>query len=71
MQKCEVAAAQQALPMSDADRRLSAVITSEPQHIDDLALLCGTTVSQISGRLMMLELQGMVRNTGVQHYARI
>lgn len=71
MQKREVAAAQQALPMSDADRRLLAVITSEPQHIDDLALLCGTTVSQISGRLMMLELRGMVRNTGAQHYARI
>ncbi len=71
MQKREVAAAQQALPMSDADRRLLAVITSEPQHIDDLALLCDTTVSEISGRLMMLELQGMVRNAGAQHYARI
>jgi DNA processing protein len=71
MQKREIAAAQQVLPISDADRRLLAVITSEPQHIDDLALLCDTTVSEISGRLMMLELQGVVRNAGAQHYARL
>jgi DNA processing protein len=61
---------QQVLALGDAERRLLAVMTSEPQHIDDLALLCESTVAEVSGRLMMLELQGVVRNAGAQHYAR-
>jgi DNA processing protein len=63
-------AVQQALALGDDERRLLAVMTSEPQHIDDLALLCESTVAEVSGRLMMLELQGVVRNAGAQHYAR-
>jgi DNA processing protein len=66
----EAVAAQQALPMSEEERRLLAVMTSEPQHIDDLALLCDSTVAEVSGRLMMLELHGVVRNAGAQHYSR-
>lgn len=61
---------QQSLPLSEEDRRLLAVLTAMPQHIDDLAELCDVTVAEISGRLMMLELQGLVRNAGAQHYAR-
>jgi predicted Rossmann fold nucleotide-binding protein DprA/Smf involved in DNA uptake len=63
-------AVQQTLALGDEERRLLAVMTSEPQHIDDLALLCESTVAEVSGRLMMLELQGVVRNAGAQHYAR-
>jgi DNA processing protein len=64
------AAVQQLLPLSEDERRLLAVLTSMPQHIDDLAELSDSTVAEISGRLMMLELQGLVRNAGAQHYAR-
>jgi DNA processing protein len=64
-------AAQQALPLDEGERRLLAVLTAIPQHIDDLAALSDSTVAETSGRLMMLELQGLVRNTGAQHYARI
>lgn len=71
MRKREMVAAQQSLPVSEEDRRLLAVITAEPQHIDDLALLCDSTASEVSGRLMLLELQGMARNAGAQHYARV
>lgn len=63
-------ALQQALPLDEGERRLLAVLTAMPQHIDDLAALSDCTVAEISGRLMMLELQGLVRNTGAQHYAR-
>lgn len=62
---------QQALPLDDDERRLLAVLTAIPQHIDDLAALSDSTVAETSGRLMMLELQGLVRNTGAQHYARV
>lgn len=64
-------AAQQALPLDEGERRLLAVLTAIPQHIDDLAALSDSSVAETSGRLMMLELQGLVRNTGAQHYARI
>jgi DNA processing protein len=60
---------QQALPISEEHRRLLAVLGHAPQHIDDLALLCDATVPEVSSQLMMLELQGLVRNTGAQHYA--
>ncbi len=66
----EAVAIQQALPMNEDDRRLLAVLSSEPQHIDDLALLSDTTVAEASARLMTLELQGLVRNAGAQHYTR-
>jgi DNA processing protein len=61
---------QHALPLGEGERRLLAVMTSVPQHIDDLAELSDSTVAEVSGRLMMLELQGLVRNAGAQHYAR-
>lgn len=70
MRAHEISVTQQTLPMGEEDRRLLAILTSEPQHIDDLALLSDSTVSAVSGRLMMLELQGLVRNAGAQHYAR-
>jgi DNA processing protein len=66
----EAIAIQQALPMSEDDRRLLAVLSSEPQHIDDLAMLSDSTVADTSARLMTLELQGLVRNAGAQHYTR-
>jgi len=66
----EAAAIQQALPLGEDDRRLLAVLSSEPQHIDDLAMLCDASVADVSARLIMLELQGLVRNAGAQHYPR-
>jgi DNA processing protein len=63
-------AVQHSLPLGEGERRLLAVMTALPQHIDDLAELSDSTVAEVSGRLMMLELQGLVRNVGAQHYAR-
>ena len=64
----EAGAIQQALPLGEEDRRLLAVLTPTPQHIDDLALLADASVSEVAARLMTLELQGLVRNAGAQHY---
>jgi DNA processing protein len=66
----EAVAIQQALPMNEEDRRLLAVLSSAPQHIDDLAALSDSPVAAVSARLMTLELQGLVRNAGAQHYTR-
>lgn len=63
--------AQQPLLLDERDRRIVAVLTSEPQHIDDIAAQANLTVTQISVQLMTLELQGIVRNSGAQHYVRV
>lgn len=56
--------------LSDDERRLLSVLTSQPQHMDDIAAKVGKSVSEVSGELMMLELQGSVRNIGSGYYAR-
>ncbi len=63
-------AIQQALPLDDNERRVLAVLTADPQHIDEVAALANLPVSQAGSVLLMLELKGNVRNAGSQHYAR-
>ena len=57
-----------AFPMTDEERSLYALVTSEPQHIDELAYGGGFTISTASALLTMLELKGLVANAGAQHY---
>lgn len=61
---------QQSLLLDDEDRRLLAVLTAEPQHIDDIAERAGMPGPEVSGRLLTLELQEQVVNAGAQHYTR-
>jgi DNA processing protein len=61
---------QQSLLLNDEDRRLLAVLTGEPQHIDDIAERCGMPLPSVSAQLLTLELQSLVRNVGAQHYTR-
>lgn len=62
---------QSTLPLSDDERRLLSVLTGEAQHIDDIAAKVNRSVSEVSGMLMMLQLQGVVRDAGSQFYARV
>lgn len=66
----DAAPVQQALPLSEAERRLLAVLTREPQHIDEVAALADLPIAEASAYLTMLELHGAVRNAGALHYAR-
>ena len=66
----EQLAVQQALPVADDERRLLALVTAEPQHIDELAAAANLPIAQVGALLVTLELKGLVRNAGAQHYAR-
>ncbi len=66
----DAAPVQQELPLGDAERRLLAVLTREPQHIDEVAALAELPINEASAYLTMLELHGAVRNAGSLHYAR-
>jgi DNA processing protein len=69
-QRAEQAAAQQALPETEDERRLLALLTAEPQHIDELCAAANLAITQGSVLLSMMELKGFVRNVGAQHYVR-
>ncbi len=60
--------AQVPFPMSEEERAIYALVTSEPQHIDELAYSAGVTISQASALMTMLELKGLVANAGAQHF---
>lgn len=62
--------AQASLPLSPSEHQLLSVMSSQAQHIDDIAAKLGRTISDVSGELMMLELQDLVRNTGGGFYRR-
>ncbi len=47
-----------------------AALTADPQHIDDLSVTIDQSIADVATALMMLELQGVARNMGAQHYAR-
>lgn len=61
---------QQPLHMTEEERLLFAVLTGDPQHIDDIADRCSLALPGVSALLVTLELQGQVRNVGAQHYVR-
>ena len=69
--RSQPAATQSIFPLDDAERRVMATLTREPQHIDELAAALGLPIHQLATQLMMLELKGAVRNTGAQHYAAV
>jgi DNA processing protein len=58
------------LPDTDAERILLAIVGAEPRHIDELCHESGLPVHETSGTLMALELKGLVRQMGAQHYVR-
>ena len=56
---------------SEQERRLHALLTAEGQHIDDLAAALNLPIGEVGALLLTMELKGMVRNSGAQHYVRI
>jgi DNA processing protein len=66
----EQTAVQQALPLEEDERRLLALLTADPQHIDELAAAANHPIHEIGALLLTMELKGLVRNAGAQHYSR-
>lgn len=66
----EAVPVQQALPLDEDERRLLALLTGEPQHIDEVAAAAARPVAHVAAALLTLELKGLVCNAGAQHYVR-
>lgn len=69
-QRREQTAVQQALPITESERRLLALVTGEPQHIDEIVAAANLPIAEGAALLTMMELKGLVRNVGAQHYLR-
>ena len=69
-QRKEQVAVQQALPLTDAERRLLNHINADPQHIDEIVAAAAIAVSEGLALISMLELKGIVRDAGARHFVR-
>lgn len=59
------------LPEASTDeQRILEMISREPRHIDEIAIDTGITISELSALLLQMQLKGLVRDAGGQHYAR-
>jgi DNA processing protein len=69
-QRREHAAVQQALPLTDGERRLMNHINADPQHIDEIVAAANIPVSEGLALISMLELKGIIRDAGARHFVR-
>jgi DNA processing protein len=67
----EQTAVQQSLPMDEDERRILALLGGDAQHIDEIIAAANMAISQGAALLLTLELKGLVRNLGAQHYIRV
>ena len=58
------------LPETDAERILYAIVGAVPRHVDELAHESGLAIHEAGGTLLAMELKGLVRQSGAQHYVR-
>ncbi len=58
------------LPETDAEKLLLACIGAEPRHINELSMDTGLPIHEASGTLLTMELKGLIRQAGAQHYIR-
>ncbi len=63
------AEARAALPQTDEEAALLRYLSSEPQHVDQVSRAAGLPIEQVTGLLAMMELKGLVRQTGGMRYA--
>lgn len=55
---------------SEDERQILDMLAREPKHIDEIAIDTGINISELSALLLQMQLKGLVRDAGGQHYAR-
>jgi DNA processing protein len=66
----EKQAVRQSLPADPTEAALLEQLSSEPVHVDEVSRAAGLPVATVSGALVLMELKGLVRQTGPQSYVR-
>ena len=60
--------ARQALPADETEAALLGHLSAEPTHVDELGRQVGLPIAQVTSTLALMELKGMVRQTGGMKY---
>jgi len=58
------------LPSSKEEEKLIEILETEPLHLDELVRISGGKTAEISARLTIMEMKGMVRNLGKGMYKK-
>jgi DNA processing protein len=56
------------VPENATEALLLKHLSEEPLHVDELGRAIGLPIAQVSGTLALMELKGLVRQTGAMHY---
>jgi DNA processing protein len=65
------AEARAALPQTNEEAALLRHLSTEPQHVDQVSRASGLPIQQVTSLLAMMELKGLVRQTGGMRYASV
>jgi DNA processing protein len=58
----------QLLPTEPVERQLFALLSDEPQHVDELGRAAGLPIAEVTSTLALMELKGLVRQVGGMQY---
>ncbi len=58
------------VPENETEARVLQHLSEEPLHVDEVGRASGLPIAQVSATLALLELKGLVRQTGGMHYVR-
>ena len=59
------------LPTDDIEKKLLSVLSHEPLHVDEIRSQTGLPIERVTATLTMLELKGMVRQTGGMNFSAV
>lgn len=59
------------IPRSEDEKKIFEILAQEPLHLDEVARISGLKVSEVSARLTVMELKGMVKNIGNGVYKKV
>lgn len=56
------------IPDSPAEKEILKYLSTEAKHINEIALACKKSITQVNAQLLILEMKGRVTNVGDMHY---
>jgi DNA processing protein len=69
--KVDKEAIEKVMPGSPEEEKLVEILANEPLHLDEIARISTLDVATVSARLTIMELKGLVRNTGGGIYKKV
>lgn len=62
---------EKALPTSVDEAKIIEILTAEPRHLDELVRMSGLKTNEISAKLTIMEMKGLVKNIGQGIYRKM